>query len=175
MCAPACSPQNYIQELRGCASKEQEKERVDKELGKIRKKYTSDKAMSGARWSMGSPGRAALCGIAPFTALPLSLPRTAYDKRKYMWKLLYTHMLGYNVDFGHKQAMDLIAAPAYAEKQVGYVACAVFLSEVRWGEVPDWCYLVCGQVWLGRSRVGMLSVFGNDQESRRGRPLRPHC
>lgn len=50
-----------------------------------------------------------------------------------MWKLLYTHMLGYNVDFGHKQAMDLIAAPGYAEKQVGYVACAVFLSEVRWG------------------------------------------
>lgn len=39
--------QNYIQELRSCASKELEKERVDKELGKIRKKYTSDKAMSG--------------------------------------------------------------------------------------------------------------------------------
>uniref|UniRef100_A0A1D2AG34 AP-2 complex subunit alpha n=2 Tax=Auxenochlorella protothecoides TaxID=3075 RepID=A0A1D2AG34_AUXPR len=90
---------NYIQELRNCSSKEQEKERVDKELGKVRKKYTSDKAMS------------------------------AYDKRKYMWKLLYTHMLGYNVEFGHKQAMDLIAAPGYAEKQVGYVACAVFLSE----------------------------------------------
>ena len=62
MCAFACSPQNYIQELRGCASKEQEKERVDKELGKIRKKYTSDKAMSGAcqggfhgepRWGCG--------------------------------------------------------------------------------------------------------------------------
>ena len=27
-----------------------------------------------------------------------------------MWKLLYTRMLGYEVDFGHKQAMDLIAA-----------------------------------------------------------------
>jgi len=39
--------------------------------------------------------------------------RAAYDKRKYMWKLLYTRMLGYDVDFGQKQAMDLIAAPGY--------------------------------------------------------------
>jgi AP-2 complex subunit alpha len=39
--------QNYIQELRNCSTKEAEKERVDKELGKIRKKYTSDKTMSG--------------------------------------------------------------------------------------------------------------------------------
>lgn len=39
--------QNYIQEIRNCSTKEQEKERVDKELGKVRKKYTSDKAMSG--------------------------------------------------------------------------------------------------------------------------------
>lgn len=44
---PPNPPQNYIQELRNCSSKEQEKERVDKELGKVRKKYTSDKAMSG--------------------------------------------------------------------------------------------------------------------------------
>lgn len=42
---------------------------------------------------------------------PVLCPFAAYDKRKYMWKLLYTHMLGYNVEFGHKQAMDLIAAP----------------------------------------------------------------
>lgn len=89
----------YIQEIRNCSTKEQERERVDKELGKIRKKYTSTKVLS------------------------------AYDKRKYMWKLLYTRMLGYDVDFGHKQAMDLIAASDYAEKQVGYVACSIFLNE----------------------------------------------
>ncbi|GAB4815001.1 hypothetical protein N2152v2_002047 [Parachlorella kessleri] len=77
----------YIQDIRNCSTKEQEKERVDKELGKIRKKYTSDKGLAD------------------------------YDKRKYMWKLLYTRMLGYDVDFGHKQAMDLIAATGYAEKQ----------------------------------------------------------
>lgn len=67
-------------------------------------------------------------GVCALTSGP-PMPHAAYDKRKYMWKLLYTHMLGYDVDFGHKQAMDLIASPGYAEKQVGYVACSVFLNE----------------------------------------------
>ena len=46
-CNFLCPSQNYIQELRTCSNKEQEKERVDKELGKIRKKYTSEKSLSG--------------------------------------------------------------------------------------------------------------------------------
>lgn len=45
--APLRNVQAYIQDIRNCSTKEQEKERVDKELGKIRKKYTSDKAMTG--------------------------------------------------------------------------------------------------------------------------------
>jgi len=46
LCSYLCL-QNYIQELRNCSTKEAEKERVDKELGKIRKKYTSDKSLKG--------------------------------------------------------------------------------------------------------------------------------
>lgn len=45
---PRAALQTYIQDVRNCTTKEQEKERVDKELGKIRKKYTSDKALTGA-------------------------------------------------------------------------------------------------------------------------------
>lgn len=163
-------PQNYIQELRNCSSKEQEKERVDKELGKIRKKYTSDKAMSselawaglawgregrekyrhrpwhrlgwgcvlqglhvdacsGAGWSQSPPQNPVRRGtsaprpaalVTPAGPLPAhAMPRAAYDKRKYMWKLLYTHMLGYDVDFGHKQAMDLIAATGCVRRAWG--------------------------------------------------------
>ena len=26
----------------------------------------------------------------------------AYDQKKYVWKLLYIHMLGFDVEFGHK-------------------------------------------------------------------------
>jgi hypothetical protein len=47
---------------------------------------------------------------AIFFSLRFSSISTAYDKRKYMWKLLYTKMLGYDVDFGQKQSMDLIAS-----------------------------------------------------------------
>jgi len=38
-------------------------------------------------------------------------------------------MLGHDVEFGHRQAADLIPAPRYAEKQVGYLACALLLTE----------------------------------------------
>ena len=31
--------------------------------------------------------------------------------KKYVWKLLYIYMLGYDVEFGHKQAADLIPTP----------------------------------------------------------------
>ena len=34
----------------------------------------------------------------------------AYVRKKYLWKLMYTKMLGYDVEFGHKQAMDLMAS-----------------------------------------------------------------
>lgn len=43
---------------------------------------------------------------------------TPYEKKKYVWKMLYVYMLGYDVDFGHMEAVSLISAPKYPEKQV---------------------------------------------------------
>ena len=43
---------------------------------------------------------------------------TPYEKKKYVWKMLYIYMLGYDVDFGHMEAVSLISAPKYPEKQV---------------------------------------------------------
>lgn len=34
-----------------------------------------------------------------------------------MWKLLYIHLLGYDVEVGHMEALQLIAAPKFTEKQ----------------------------------------------------------
>lgn len=42
---------------------------------------------------------------------------TAYEKKKYVWKLLYIYMLGYEVEFGLVEATSLISASKYAEKQ----------------------------------------------------------
>ncbi len=46
---------------------------------------------------------------------------TDYDKKKYIWKLLYIYMLGYDVEFGHKQACDLIPAGKYVVVDLGWM------------------------------------------------------
>lgn len=89
----------FISDIRNCQNKEQERLRVDKELGNIRGKFKNEK------------------GLSP------------YEKKKYVWKMLYVYMLGYDVDFGHMEAVSLISAPKYPEKQVGYIATSCLLNE----------------------------------------------
>lgn len=63
-----------------------------------------------------------LCGFDSIFYAGLTwiiLYHAAYDKRKYLWKLMYTKMLGYDVEFGHKQAMDMMAATTYADLELG--------------------------------------------------------
>ncbi|GER34419.1 AP-2 complex subunit alpha-1 [Striga asiatica] len=43
--------------------------------------------------------------------------------------MLYISMLGYDVDFGHMEAVSLISAPKYPEKQVGYTVTSCLLNE----------------------------------------------
>ena len=52
-----------------------------------------------------------------------------YDRKKYILKLLYIYMLGYEVDVGHQEAVALISQQKYAEKQVGYMVTSVILNE----------------------------------------------
>ncbi|GLC68315.1 hypothetical protein PLESTF_000678300 [Pleodorina starrii] len=91
--------QVFISDIRACQNKEQEQRRVEKELAKIRARFGEDKALSG------------------------------YDRRKYIWKLLYIYMLGFDIDFGHKQACDLLPMQKFSDKQVGYMACSLLLQE----------------------------------------------
>ncbi|CAL0321961.1 unnamed protein product [Lupinus luteus] len=89
----------FISDIRNCQNKEQESLRVDKELGNIRNRFKNEKAL------------------------------TPYKKKKYVWKMLYIFMLGYDVDFGHMEAVSLISAPKYPEKQVGYIVTSSLLNE----------------------------------------------
>ncbi|OWM68960.1 hypothetical protein CDL15_Pgr025147 [Punica granatum] len=89
----------FISDIRNCQNKEQERLRVDKELGNIRTRFKNEKGL------------------------------TPYEKKKYVWKMLYIYMLGYDVDFGHMEAVSLISAPKYPEKQVGYIVTACLLNE----------------------------------------------
>ncbi|KAK6788013.1 hypothetical protein RDI58_016538 [Solanum bulbocastanum] len=89
----------FISDVRNCQNKEQERLRVDKELGNVRTRFKNEKGL------------------------------TPYEKKKYVWKMLYIYMLGYDVDFGHMEAVSLISAPKYPEKQVGYIVTSCLLNE----------------------------------------------
>ncbi|OMO58285.1 hypothetical protein CCACVL1_25502 [Corchorus capsularis] len=89
----------FISDIRNCPNKDQERLRVDKELGNIRTRFKNEKGL------------------------------TPYEKKKYVWKMLYIYMLGYDVDFGHMEAVSLISAPKYPEKQVGYIVTSCLLNE----------------------------------------------
>ena len=53
----------------------------------------------------------------------------SYQKKKYICKLMYIFLLGYDVDFGQVEAVNLINDPKFSEKQVGYLATSLLLNE----------------------------------------------
>ncbi len=83
---------NFISDIRNSKSKDEERMRVDKELANIRNKFST----------------------------PANL--TSYDKKKYVWKLCYIYMLGYEIDFGHVEFISLLSSTKFQEKSVGYMA-----------------------------------------------------
>lgn len=52
---------------------------------------------------------------------------STYQRKKYVWKLVYIHILGYEVDFGHAEIMVLVKSPEYSLKCVGYTALSLLL------------------------------------------------
>lgn len=54
-----------------------------------------------------------------------------YQKKKYVCKLLYIYLLGYDIEFGHVEAVNLITSSKYTEKQIGYVAVTLLLTETN--------------------------------------------
>ena len=58
----------------------------------------------------GQPPAHSRAGADVATAVLGPCP-AGYDRRKYVWKLLYIYMLGYDIKFGHRQAADLIPQP----------------------------------------------------------------
>lgn len=86
---------------------EEETGRVDRELANIRKKFTP----TGNKLNEDGSNPAL----------------SAYQRKKYVWKLVYIHVLGYDVDFGHPEVLSLVHSPKYSEKHVGYTALSLLL------------------------------------------------
>jgi len=89
----------FISDLRNAQSKENEEKRVTKEMAHIRKEFKENKGIDG------------------------------YQRRKYVCKLLYIYMLGYDLDFGYMEAVTLLSSTAYQEKAIGYTALGMLLNE----------------------------------------------
>jgi AP-2 complex subunit alpha len=88
---------NFILDIRNAPSKEEERIRVDKELANIRGKFSSSSTLN------------------------------SYQKKKYVWKMCYIFMLGYEVDFGHMEIISLLSSPKFQEKSVGYMGVSLLL------------------------------------------------
>ncbi|CAN6617951.1 AP-2 complex subunit alpha [Trichomonascus vanleenenianus] len=54
---------------------------------------------------------------------------SGYNKKKYVCKLIYMYILGYEIDFGHQESVSLISSSKYSEKQIGYLAVSLMLNE----------------------------------------------
>jgi len=113
MSSQARGLQNFISDLRNAKSKEEESRRIDKELANVRKKFTS-----------GPSGAKQILPKIPTSSSNAS-KLSSYQRKKYVWKLVYVHVLGYDVDFGHEEVLELVKSNKYAEKAVGYVALSL--------------------------------------------------
>ena len=51
-----------------------------------------------------------------------------YQKKKYVCKLLFIFLLGHDIDFGQKEAVNLLVSNKYTEKQIGYLFISVILN-----------------------------------------------
>ena len=109
----------FVSDLRSCPSREKEQERVQIELGKIRKKFSIKKTKSKKNKLASSLSKS-------------SSSVDSYDKRKYILKILYCFMLGYDIDsvsFAYMESVHLASSERFAEKQIGYLALGILMTE----------------------------------------------
>ena len=52
----------------------------------------------------------------------------SYQKKKYVSKILFIYLLGYDIDFGHAEAVGLCGSLKFSEKQLGYLAASLLLQ-----------------------------------------------
>ncbi|KAI8874400.1 ARM repeat-containing protein [Ramicandelaber brevisporus] len=115
----------FIADLRKCKARELEERRINKELANIRTKFRSGSSLSG------------------------------YDRKKYICKLLYMFILGYEVDFGHHEIINLLHSPKFSEKQIGYLAATLLLSSL---DKSDFLRQIIGAM-LKLSKLGICAVI----------------
>ncbi len=145
----------FIADLRNARARELEEKRINKELANIRYVWRPLGALPERMLiigvCLGKNSKVRRPRTCPKPDSTLTLPcrwqpeRLSQEKIRLqsgcdlaLWggdvaltwhQLLYIYILGWNVDFGHLEAVNLISATKYSEKQIGYLAMTLFLHE----------------------------------------------
>ncbi|KAH7832197.1 Adaptor protein complex 2 (AP-2), alpha subunitA [Monocercomonoides exilis] len=90
---------NFLNDIRFCKTRDLEEQRVEKELSHIREAFINPKKLD------------------------------MYNRKKYALKLMYIDLLGFSVDFGHMETMELLHSPKYSDKVIGYVVLGSLVNE----------------------------------------------
>ncbi|GIY18848.1 AP-2 complex subunit alpha [Caerostris darwini] len=89
----------FISDIRNCKCKEAEIMRINKELANIRSQFRKDSMLNG------------------------------YKKKKYICKLIFIFLLGYDFDCGYEESINLLYSSKFSEKYIGYVFISVVMNE----------------------------------------------
>ncbi|GBL99366.1 AP-2 complex subunit alpha-2 [Araneus ventricosus] len=89
----------FISDIRNCKCKEAEIMRINKELANIRSKFKKENLLNG------------------------------YNKKKYICKLIFIFLLGYDFDCGHEESVNLLSSNKFSEKHIGYLFISVVMNE----------------------------------------------
>ena len=101
--------------------RESEEKRINKEMANIRAKF------KGLFVILYRYVTSSIQFKKSYALLPhLEGNLNGYQKKKYVCKLLYMYILGWDIDFGHMEAVNLISSNKYSEKQiVGHISVFV--------------------------------------------------
>lgn len=93
----------FIVDLRNSKDLEEEHKRINLEINNIQTKFNSNSSLNG------------------------------YQRKKYICKLIYIHLLGYadEIDFGLRESFDLLDSLNYTEKHLGYLSISIIINHYK--------------------------------------------
>lgn len=106
----------YISDLRACRVRELEEKRINREMAHIRQKFKGKLSVHILVVLSLQCRRFTPACTHWFSILEGNLD--GYQKKKYLAKVVFTYILGYKVDVGHMEAVNLISSNKYSEKQI---------------------------------------------------------
>ena len=112
----------FIADIRGARVRELEEKRINKEMANIRKRFKGTNGFPLSSGGIHFRQTETWTGIRRRSKLVYIFWRRhvrVYSfVYRYVAKVIFTYILGYKVDVGHMEAVNLISSSKYSEKQI---------------------------------------------------------